>query len=104
MVRFQEDVIDLDLLQKFQTDFGPTQRPIQREARAISPGVKQVGREADHSPPLRAYSKNEWSAVCLQGAHRKLDIGTVNFIHLLTYLLIYLLTYLLHGAENVLRS
>ena len=29
VVRFPEDVIDLDLLHVFQTGFGPTQRPIQ---------------------------------------------------------------------------
>ena len=85
MVRFQEDVIDLDLLQNFQTGFGPNQRPIQREARPISPGVKQVGREADHSPPLRADVKNEWISVCFQCGQRKLYVGTVAFIHLLTY-------------------
>ena len=63
MVRFQEDVSDLALLQNVQTGFGPTQRPIQGEARTISPGVKQVWREADNSPPLRADIKNEWGSV-----------------------------------------
>jgi hypothetical protein len=28
---------------------------------ALSPGVKQLGREADHSPPSRGEVKNEWS-------------------------------------------
>jgi hypothetical protein len=29
--------------------------------RALSLGVKQPGREADHSPPSSAEIKNEWS-------------------------------------------
>jgi hypothetical protein len=94
VVRFQEDVIGLDLLQNFQTGFGPTQRPIQKETLEIAPGVKQVGCEADHLPPLRADMKNERSFVCLQGAQRKLYVGTVNFI----------VTYLLHGAEPFFRG
>jgi len=93
VVRFPEDVIDLDLLQIFQTGFGPTQRPIQMEAWEIAPGVEQVGREANHSPRLRADMKNEWSFIYLQGAQRKLYVGTVNFK----------VTYLLHGAEPFFR-
>jgi hypothetical protein len=30
---------------------GPTQPPIQWVPRVLSPGVKRLGREADHSPP-----------------------------------------------------
>jgi hypothetical protein len=63
--------IDLALLHNLQTSFWPTRRTIQGEARAISPGVKQIGREADHSPPLRADIKNEWSSVCLHGVQRE---------------------------------
>jgi hypothetical protein len=36
---------------------GPTQPPIQRVPRALSPGVKRPGREADHSPPTSAEVK-----------------------------------------------
>jgi hypothetical protein len=37
---------------------GPTQPPIQSTPWALSPGVKQSGREADHSPPSSAEIKN----------------------------------------------
>jgi len=33
---------------------GPTQPPIQWVSRAITPGVKRPGREADHTPPSNA--------------------------------------------------
>jgi hypothetical protein len=36
---------------------GPTEPPIQWVPGAISPGVKQQGREADHSPPASAEVK-----------------------------------------------
>jgi hypothetical protein len=38
-------------------DLGPIQPPIQCVPRAISPGVKRPGREADHSPPSSAEVK-----------------------------------------------
>jgi hypothetical protein len=44
-----------------RTVLGPTQPPIQWIARAISLGVKWLGREADHSPPSSAEVKNAWS-------------------------------------------
>jgi hypothetical protein len=37
---------------------GPTQRPIQWEPGALSPGVKCLGSEADQSPPFNAKFKN----------------------------------------------
>jgi hypothetical protein len=37
---------------------GPTQPPIQWVPGALSPGVKRQGREADHSPPSSAKTKN----------------------------------------------
>jgi hypothetical protein len=40
---------------------GLTQPPIQRVPGALSMGVKQPGREADHSLPSSAEVKNEWS-------------------------------------------
>jgi len=40
---------------------GPIQPPIQWSLRAISPEVRQPGREADNSPPFCAEVKNEWS-------------------------------------------
>jgi hypothetical protein len=40
---------------------GPTQPPTQRIPGALSVGVKRPEREADHSPPSSARSKNEWS-------------------------------------------
>jgi hypothetical protein len=39
---------------------GPTQPPIQWVPGALSPGVKQPGREADHSPPTSAKIKKTW--------------------------------------------
>jgi hypothetical protein len=39
---------------------GPTQPPIQWVPEALSPGAKQPGREADHSPPTSAEVKNMW--------------------------------------------
>jgi hypothetical protein len=40
---------------------GPTQPPIQWVPGALSLGVKQLGHEADHSPPSSAKVKNAWS-------------------------------------------
>jgi hypothetical protein len=37
---------------------GTAQTPIQRVLRAVSPGVKQQGSEADHSPPSSAEVMN----------------------------------------------
>jgi hypothetical protein len=39
---------------------GPTQPPIQWVQGALSSGVKQQGREADHSPPTSAEVKKMW--------------------------------------------
>jgi hypothetical protein len=39
---------------------GPTQPPIQWVPGALSPGVKQPEREADHSPPTNAEVKKTW--------------------------------------------
>jgi len=40
---------------------GPIQPPIQEVPGALSPGVKQLEPEAEHSPPSSAKIKNEWS-------------------------------------------
>jgi hypothetical protein len=40
--------------------FGPTQPPIQWVPGPLSPGVKRLGREADHSLPTSAEAKNKW--------------------------------------------
>jgi hypothetical protein len=37
---------------------GPTQRPMQCIQRAVSPGVKRLGREADHSPSSSVEVRN----------------------------------------------
>jgi hypothetical protein len=42
-------------------DLGHTQSPIQWVPEALSLGMKQPGREADHSPPSSAEDKNAWS-------------------------------------------
>jgi hypothetical protein len=39
---------------------GPIQPPIQWVLGASSPGLKQPGREADHSPPSNVEVKNAW--------------------------------------------
>jgi hypothetical protein len=44
----------------FRLALGLTQAPIQWVAGALSLGVKQLGHEADHSPPSSAEVKNEW--------------------------------------------
>jgi hypothetical protein len=38
-----------------------TQPPIKRVSGALSPGVKRLGREADHSPPTSAEVKKMWT-------------------------------------------
>jgi hypothetical protein len=43
-----------------RTFLGPNQPPIELVSRALSPGVKLPGLEADHSPPTRAEVKNTW--------------------------------------------
>jgi hypothetical protein len=44
-----------------RTALGPTQPLIQWVPGALSLGVKQPGREADHSPPSGAEVENTWS-------------------------------------------
>jgi hypothetical protein len=39
---------------------GRTQPPIQRVRGTLSPGVKRLGREADHSPPTSTEVKKMW--------------------------------------------
>jgi hypothetical protein len=39
---------------------GPTQPPIQWVPGALSPGIKQLGRDTDHSPPTSAEVKKTW--------------------------------------------
>jgi hypothetical protein len=43
---------------------GPTQPPIQRMQRALSPGVKRPGREAHHLPLSSAEVKNDGALIC----------------------------------------
>jgi hypothetical protein len=40
---------------------GPTLPPDPTGTRGFSPGIKRLGRKADHSPPYRAEAKNAWS-------------------------------------------
>ena len=53
---------------------GFTQLPVHWVSGVIFVGIKQVGREADHSSPSTAEVKNEWSYAsapqCLHGIHR----------------------------------
>jgi hypothetical protein len=48
------------LFTAFRQALGPTEPPIQWVSEAVSLGVKQPGREGDHSPPSSAYVKNAW--------------------------------------------
>jgi len=45
------------------TAVGPTQPPIKWIPGALSPGVKRLGRKADHSPPLLQYVLQAWCFV-----------------------------------------
>jgi hypothetical protein len=45
----------------------PTQPPIQWVRGALSLGVKQPRREADHSPPFPQYASMAWCSVKAQG-------------------------------------
>jgi hypothetical protein len=66
-----------------------TQPPIQMVLRALSPGVKRQGREADHSPPSRADIKNGGTipplpirlhgVVLINKAEGQLQIFKINF-------------------------
>ena len=56
VVIFPSEARDVSLFQSALTDSGATQPLIQWE-----PGVKQPGREADHSPPSGAEVKNEFT-------------------------------------------
>jgi hypothetical protein len=40
--------------------WGPPNPPIQWVPGALSPGLKRLGRVADHSPPISAEVKNTW--------------------------------------------
>jgi hypothetical protein len=50
---------------------GPAQPPIQWVLRALYPGLKRPGREADHSPPCSAKVRNTGAipplSICLHG-------------------------------------
>jgi hypothetical protein len=52
--------VNFFLLHIIQTGYGarPTSCPM--GARGSSPGVKRLGREADHSPPSSIEVKNNW--------------------------------------------
>jgi hypothetical protein len=52
-----------------RTVLGPTQSPIQRVPGALSLGVKQPRREADHSPPSSAEVK-EWVELYLHSPNK----------------------------------
>jgi hypothetical protein len=52
---------------------GSTQPPIQLVLGVLSAGVKQQGRQADHSPPTSAEVKKTWIytlPICLHGIVR----------------------------------
>jgi hypothetical protein len=45
----------------FRMALGPTQPSIQWVPGSLASGVRQTGREFNHSPPSGAEVKNEWS-------------------------------------------
>jgi hypothetical protein len=49
-----------EIFSTFRRFWGPTQPPIQWVPRALSLGVKQLEREADHSPSASAAVKKTW--------------------------------------------
>jgi hypothetical protein len=61
MVRFPARTGNFSLHHRVQNGSGPTQPPIQWVPGALSLGVKQPGREVDHSSPSSAEVKNAWS-------------------------------------------
>jgi hypothetical protein len=59
-VRFPAEAGNLSIPHRVQNGSGPTQSPIQCVPGALSLGVKQPEREADHSPLSSAEVKNAW--------------------------------------------
>jgi hypothetical protein len=60
-VQISREAKYFSFLQNVQTGFGPNKPPIHCVPRVISQGVKQPGRENDHSSPSSADSNNELS-------------------------------------------
>jgi hypothetical protein len=50
-----------DLLTSYRPALGPTQPPLPWVQWAVSPGVKQLGRESNHSPPSSAEVKKRFT-------------------------------------------
>jgi hypothetical protein len=60
-VRVRQGLGILLFTSRFRPSLEPTQPPNQWVTGALSLGVKQRGREADHSPPSSAEVRNAWS-------------------------------------------
>jgi hypothetical protein len=60
-IRFPAGTGNLSLHNRVQTVLGPTPPHIQWKPGALSLGIKQPVREADHLPPSSAKVKNAWS-------------------------------------------
>jgi hypothetical protein len=71
MYEFEFTLTDLrpHYLTASRTALGPTQPPIEWVPAALSPGVKQLGRETDHLPPSSAEVKNAWSYTSIPPIH-----------------------------------
>jgi hypothetical protein len=57
-VRASAEAIDFSVLHRAETGYGAHPEPIYRVPGAVSPGVKQSRREADHSLPSSTEVKN----------------------------------------------
>jgi hypothetical protein len=55
---------------------GSTQPPIQCVLGTLSPGVKRLGREADHSPPASAEVQKMWIYVDLESILKSQKVET----------------------------
>jgi hypothetical protein len=58
----------------FRPDLGYIQPLIQRVPGALSPGVKQSGREADHSPPTSTDVEKTWVYTYHYGTEEKMCV------------------------------
>jgi hypothetical protein len=72
LAKHRNKILSLPITTASRTALEPTQPPIQWVPGALSLGIKQPWREADHSPPSSADVKNAWSytstpPVCLHG-------------------------------------
>jgi hypothetical protein len=81
--RFPAVEINLFLLHKVQTGFAAPQAPLQRILVALSSGVKQPGRETDHSPSSITVVKNGEAVTPLPHTHslRDVQLSSISYFY-----------------------